>query len=357
LPRVNAWLLEDDILNCASSYESGAVNGMRGELLEHDKYPRYFEELINNRMIISNKAQEDERLKELWDTYLIPNNIRSLLDTTIQNSGTVQIIVCHESVGEEKKWQPEEIAFAGAITDQVARLLANHEKKRKEQEIRESLKEKETLLMEVHHRVKNNLAVVSGMMQLQAFDTENEELRQKLYDSVMRIKSMATIHELLYQSKHFSKIKLDENIKRLVSTINNTYQTGPEISINYNMEPVVLNMNQAIPASLIINEVVTNSLKHAFDNNENGNIVINLYEQHDLVHLEITDDGIGLDQNLAENLSQKKSLGIKLIDTLSEQIEGNYEYTSPAKGTKFTLTIPKIDLEEINKTKLNWSIK
>ncbi len=158
----------------------------------------------------------------------------------------------------------------------------------------ESLAEKETLLQEIHHRVKNNLAVVSGMMELQAFDEKNENLRQKLYSSLGRIKTMGSIHELMYQSESISKLEADKNIEKLVTGIVQTFQTNIELDLNFDLQRISLNINQAIPFSLIINEVVTNVLKHAFDAQKEGTLSVILKEHENIISIQIVDNGKGL---------------------------------------------------------------
>lgn len=213
------------------------------------------------------------------------------------------------------------------------------------EEIRESLREKEILLAEIHHRVKNNLAVVSGMMQLQAFEEQNEELQRRLLSSSGRIQTMATIHEQLYQSDSFSKLDFSENIQRLVSDIVETAQFQTQIETEFLLKPVELNVNQAIPCSLIVNEVVTNALKHAFINRRKGKVTVKLTENKKQIQLEITDDGIGLPQNF--NFVNSNSLGLHLIDVLSKQLRAQEDYFSPGVGTRFTLRFKKSNIKGI----------
>lgn len=211
----------------------------------------------------------------------------------------------------------------------------------REKELKETLKEKETLLLEIHHRVKNNLAVVSGMMQLQAYEENNTELKEKLYDSMSRIQSMSSIHEILYQSRSFSQLSLGDNIKQLISNILKTYQESLELDLHYQLDDVKLNINQAIPLSLIINEVFTNILKHAYDLSDLCGVVSVCIQEHDeYVHLTIEDDGKGLDQDINdENLVN--SLGINLIRALSTQLEARFNYSGTEKGTRFELSFKK----------------
>ncbi len=225
------------------------------------------------------------------------------------------------------------------------------DRKEAEQSLRESLKEKETLLMEIHHRVKNNLAVVSGMMQLQAFNTEDKNLKDKLFDSVVRIKTMASIHEILYQSNSYANLELGQNIKKLVSNVMEYSQLDTNIALNFDLESVVVNINQAIPCSLIVNEVVTNAFKHAFDKGQKGTLSVEISEENKAIHVRIKDNGKGLPDNF-ENISKNNSLGFKLIDTLATQLKGEFTYEALDQGTLFTLNFEKADVKGIGNTHL-----
>ncbi|HET8865937.1 MAG TPA: PAS domain-containing protein, partial [Gracilimonas sp.] len=237
----------------------------------------------------------------------------------------ISIVPVADDDGNYTHW----VAIGRDITDQ----------KQNEEEIKASLKEKETLLAEIHHRVKNNLAVVSGMMQLQAFDSHNEELQAKLFDSVVRIKSIATVHELLYQSNSFSQLDFSDTLKKLIENISETLQNTTDITLDINCDPVQLNINQAIPASLIVNEVITNAYKHAFKGTKDNRLSFDLSENENSIHIEIKDNGVGLpDDKIMET---KNSLGFHLIEVLCGQIDGVKEYKNGKKGTIFTLTFTK----------------
>lgn len=225
------------------------------------------------------------------------------------------------------------------------------ERKSSEKELKESLREKEVLLMEIHHRVKNNLAVVSGIMQLQAFDEEDKGLQKKLYDSVVRIQTMGTIHELLYQSKNLSKVFIDETIKKLVSNITQTFHIHTSLETTFELDNIELNINQAIPCSLIVNEVITNVLKHAFDDREKGMLSVSLYEEDKKIHLEIQDDGNELPPDFNTSMTGS-TLGLKLIETLSHQLHAEYNYCSLDSGTLFTLKFEKAEAKGIGNINL-----
>lgn len=239
--------------------------------------------------------------------------------------------------------EKEAVRMIGALQD-ITKL------KQKEQELRESLKEKETLLAEIHHRVKNNLAVVSGMMQLQAYEEESEVLKEKLLDSVVRIASMASIHEQLYRSGSFSNLDFSENMKKLVDEIIHTMQAKTEIELEFSLEHLRLNVNQAIPCSLIINEVLTNILKHAFKGRKQGEITFELSENDGLVLLSIKDNGIGLPEDFESG--RNSTLGLRLIDILAQQLEADYQYDSSDEGTVFSIRFEKTEMQGIGSGRL-----
>lgn len=221
-----------------------------------------------------------------------------------------------------------------------------------EQKLSESLNEKETLLVEIHHRVKNNLAVVSSMMLLQALEEENEKVTEKLYDSVARIKAMANIHELLYNSKSFSNINFSENISKLAKSVIATIQTDVDISLELNCVPEELNVNQAIPCSLLLNEILTNAVKHAFTGRKEGKIWIELRSTENCIHLSVVDDGCGIPDSILENV--KSSVGLHLVDVLSKQLNAEYFFESGEenKGTRFSLNFKKSEVKGIGNAHL-----
>ncbi len=210
-------------------------------------------------------------------------------------------------------------------------------------ELENSLKEKNTLLAEIHHRVKNNLAVISGMLQLQYFKEKDELLRKKLIDSTLRIKSMANIHEQLYQSNSFSNMAFDQGLKDLVQTILDTLDYDAKIETEFNLEPLNLNIGQAVPCCLIVNEVLTNAIKHAFIDRNKGLISFNLEHIDHQLRLEISDDGVGFSENKESGLED--SLGMVLISTLAEQLDADYTYGSnpSAPGSVFSIQFKVTD--------------
>lgn len=215
------------------------------------------------------------------------------------------------------------------------------EKKLADERIKESLKEKEILLMEVHHRVKNNLALVSGLMQLQAYQTDDEMVYKYLEDNQTRIKSIALIHDQLYQNDNFTNVRLDEQTENLIKHLSDSIANGKDIRVELELDEVEVNINQAVPYTLLLNEVVTNAYKHAFNEAEKGEIHLTLKSENNLVSLKVKDDGKGLDRDI--DLESPSSLGMTLVKTLSDQLQGTLNIESGDSGLSVDLTFKRND--------------
>lgn len=237
-----------------------------------------------------------------------------------------------ESVPIEYKGQDATQTVGVDITEHI----------RYEEDLQKALEEKSVLLQEIHHRVKNNLAVISAMLQLQAMESDNSVLQGLLQDSHFRIKSMAQIHELLYQTESFSELNFSEHTRRLVNSISGTMQENKSVTINFQFNDIYLNVNQAVPCSLIINELVTNAFKHAFNDKEKGTINIEMKnEQQDLIII-VSDNGVGLKEDF--NFHQSSTLGMKIIQTLCDQLDASFDYQRE-NGSKFELRFKMRDVK------------
>lgn len=191
------------------------------------------------------------------------------------------------------------------------------------EKMQNSLLEKEILLSEIHHRVKNNMAVISGLIDLQKSYVEDEKAKKLFEESISRIKTMALIHERLYKSDNLAKIDLKDYISELVSFIKKSYtQTNIDISININVQRELLDIKYAVPCGLIINELITNSITHAFIGREVGIINIIFQKEENNYLLEINDNGVGF-QN--KESVPKNKLGLTLVQSLTKQLKGTYE--------------------------------
>jgi PAS domain S-box-containing protein len=208
-------------------------------------------------------------------------------------------------------------------------------KKYAEQKIKDQLKEKTHLLSEIHDRVKNNLALITGLLQLQKSSVNNSVAAEYLDSAISRIYSMAKIHERLYHTETFSRIRMDEYIREFSGTIHRSFEEEPKnYRIDIQADSVALGIKKAIPMALLINEVLVNAFKYAFNGKEQGIIKISLQqEDNNEITLSIADDGIGLPEQTETDSDE--NLGLQLINILSQQLEASMQLENKV-GTKYT---------------------
>ncbi len=214
-----------------------------------------------------------------------------------------------------------------ALQEEVA------ERKRVEEQMASSLKEKEVLLKEIHHRVKNNLQIISSLLSLQS-GTMNKESAAMFMESQNRIKSMALIHEKLYQSRDLSHIDFSGYVGNLTAYLARSYSSNQSVHISIDISEISLGIDMAIPCGLIINELVSNSLKYAFRDGKAGEIRIRMVIDGGKYVLTVSDDGVGLPEGL--DFRNSPSLGLQLVCTLVDQIEGTIELEN-GPGSTFTI--------------------
>lgn len=212
------------------------------------------------------------------------------------------------------------------------------ERKQVEQLLRDSLEEKEMLLKEVHHRVKNNLAVVGSLFYLQAAHMTDPEMVELMRDSQDRVRSMAMVHESLYNSSSLADVDFAEYARKLCQQLISNYSIGGRISLQTHLDPVLLSIDVAVPCGLILNELVTNTIKHAFPDNSAGCVTLRLTHHDGTVRVEVRDDGVGIPADF--DLDAGTSLGLRLIRSLSRQIDGSVDVVDAAPGALATLVFP-----------------
>lgn len=257
----------------------------------------------------------------------------------------------------ERVFSDREISLTQLLANQAATTLTNarlyhqaqcelKERKKAQEQITASLHEKEILLKEIHHRVKNNLQIISSLLFLQSRNIKDDIVLQALQESRARVQTMAMIHENLYQSSDLARIDFVEYLRKLTNELVRNYNHSTQ-PVNFNFEGgnILLDINISVPCGLIVNELVSNTLKHAFSkdpttpnpNGEPNTISISLMRKNGQVELIVSDNGIGIPPEM--DLEHTNSLGMQLVTMLTQQIQGKLELKR-SPGTTFTIVFP-----------------
>jgi PAS domain S-box-containing protein len=294
---------------------------------------------FEGRDITKNKNEKE------YYSVLIP------LKTEGLTSGIVHLISRNANlVSDEKIQMLDALVQQAALAGSNATLYKQakneiEERKKAEEKIKLSLEEKELLIKEIHHRVKNNLQIVSSLLKLQTGYLKDKEAQQMLIESQNRVKSMALVHQKLYQSNDLTNIDFHDYIRQLLFHLFHVYQAkSDKIRLNIRADELKIGVDTAIPCGLIINELVSNSLKHAFPGEYSGTIEVALFlDKLDYFHLSIKDNGIGFPDSI--DFRNTSSLGLQLIITLTEQLEGNISMNNSG-GTEFQIVFKKDDYKK-----------
>lgn len=219
------------------------------------------------------------------------------------------------------------------------RKKANQILKKKNDQIRKALNEKEVLLREIHHRVKNNLQVISSLLSIQSRKIDDPSAQEAMQESRNRVRSMALIHQNLYQDEQLVGVGTKEYIEKLSKSLVENYKVGDgQIDIETDIDDVKLDVDTIIPLGLILNELISNALKYAFDNRKKGKIIVKLKKVQSRLNLQVADDGVGIPETLA--FQNSDSIGFRLIQAFSTKLGAELKIDSLGDGTKINMSIP-----------------
>jgi two-component sensor histidine kinase len=227
----------------------------------------------------------------------------------------------------------------GADLKVLVTIVDISERKGFEEKLKRLLQEKEILLAEVHHRVKNNMQIIISLLGLQGREIKDEHIRIAFEESRNRIKSMALVHEQLYSAGKYARIEFGDYVDQLVTTLVNMYDIDPEeIQIQIDAEDIYLDLDKAIPCGLLLNELITNSLKYAFPDGRRGKLWIHLEAHKENMILEVCDDGVGVPDDF--DLEAGQSLGLQLVKLLAtHDLQGNVKLMHK-EGTQYIVEFP-----------------
>lgn len=291
------------------------------------EYFGYGPEDIELGFIVTDVVAPEERQRAIANTLkLLAGEKVPDYEYTAQrkDKSTFSVLVNSSPIMQEDKV----MGLRGVVTDITDR-------KKAEEMLKASLLEKEVLLKEIHHRVKNNLQVVSSLLSLQSGYVMDYQAREGFKESQNRIRSMALVHEKLYKSEDLSRINFSEYIESIANHLRRSYAMNcRSVKLNLDVDDVSLDIDSAIPCGLIVNELISNCLKHAFPHGKEGDVFLSLHSINGEIDLVVRDNGVGLPRDM--DLRKTKSLGITLVSTLVKQLKGTLEMRSES-GTEFKI--------------------
>ncbi len=318
----------DELVKCVSGLVINDVNKAVIELNDADSKEHM---LKNYRKLITRKST-DYAIEQC--VAIAENRTVCEFDAELKTfSGNIRFVHLKWSVvkGYEHNYKRVYLTTTD-VTDRILKENLN---------LQESNREKEVLLKEIHHRVKNNLQIIMSLLNLQARTIEDEGLHDIFDMSLNRIKSMATVHELLYRSNNFSEIAYSQYLNMLIfPLVESMKQNDQQIDVKLDVNDITLNINTSIPLGLLITEVVTNSIKHGLKDST-GEIYISISKlnERDYV-LKIGDNGVGIAENV--DISNTDSLGLQLVQTLANQLMGEVKQNRSKKGTHFEIQFQEL---------------
>ncbi len=289
----------------------------------------------NKRPYVSNDVSSSEHFwKDLSKTF----KTRSIICVPLINREN-EVVGVLQALNRRKngKFTPHDIPVFQALASQVTFAI---ERAQEIDQLQNQLREKDAMITEIHHRIKNNLQVLSSLVERESFEIEDDSIKKVLTDILMRVRSMAKLHEMLSRKEITDQIELGTYIEQLTDKIEQMMDTMQvNASIRLKIQPILLESERALLCGLILNELLLNIYKHAFTGiEEKGEIIIELAEDSELIYLNVSDNGIGLPEDF--DYEDKKSLGLWIVDMMLRKLKGELSIESEA-GTRFSIKIPK----------------
>jgi len=279
------------------------------------------------------KMAQNDSLRHILE----PQGVKSLMLLPLQHENTDIGFVGFDAVKETRYISDSEIDLLKVAAEIISNALA---RQRKAQIIQKNLGEKNVLLSEIHHRVKNNMAIISSLMALQAdFYSHSSNSQTILEEMQHRIKSMALVHEMVYENENLSEIDFGKLLERMVADLKASYNSRI-VDVVIHTDEILLNMNNSIPLSLLANELILNAFRHAFDGREHGVINIGFKKNNNMCTFSVNDNGIGMRNT--DSLYNPDTFGYTIIKTLVDQLKGTFEVHSDGAGLAIEVRFPHV---------------
>jgi two-component sensor histidine kinase len=316
--RVNAWVFDTETgaLDNLLAYHQNKNNFSKEPSLNREDLPNYFKFLTKNEIIVADDARSEPMNEELVDTYLKPNDIYSMVDVPLRSEGNMIGVICFEFTGDFHNWSKEEQKFMQSVAQLLSLSLESDAKKKYRESLERLVRQKDILISEINHRVKNNIAIILSLINMQqrkVKDPSDEILFEDLKNKVF---SMAAVQDQLRNREEIDKVEIKEYLNELVRNLKNSFDPENKVETIIKLDSISLDITKAIPLGLISNEVITNSFKYALTKVDQP--VLRIYCKCGAGQIEITfeDNGPGKGDNPGYGL------GMEIIESLTEQLDG-----------------------------------
>ena len=337
--RVNAWVFDKgkNEIRCIGNFDARENKLVPQSALPRIAMPGYFSLFETEKIIITNDAFKEAKTAELLDFYLKPLNIHALMDIPVRIEGEMIGVICFEHIDSPREWTLQEQKYALVAAQMLSLIMETSNKQKAKAELEVSLAEQKILLQEVHHRVKNNLSIVASLINLQKDKAKDNFHKDLFLECRNRIDSISTVHELIYKAKSYSRFNFKDYLSQILDHISSSYGSKKNIKITQELTDVDIDISYSIPLALIVNELITNSFKHAFSNDRAGIIKVLLHKNKSNIFLTISDNGSGFDKSIIP----QNSIGMDILSGLIDQIDGTYDFTSNENGTQYKISFSK----------------
>lgn len=337
--RLNAWVFDakKTEIQCIGNFDARENKLVPQTSLPRIALPKYFHLFETEKIIMTSDTFNEPKTAELLELYLKPHDIQSLMDIPVRIEGEMIGVICFEHVGSPREWTLQEQKYGLVVAQMLSLTIETHNKIVAKQALEVSLAEQSILMQEVHHRVKNNLSIVASLMNLQADKSHDEYHKQLFMECKNRLESIVTVHELIYKAKSYTQLNFKDYLNQIIKHISSSYSSIKNVRIEKDIKDVHIDISTAVSLALIVNELITNAYKHAFNMIKEGVVEISLFENKKQVFLTIKDNGSGFDKTVVS----KNSIGMNILNGLVEQISGTYQLTSNEKGTLYKISFSK----------------
>lgn len=334
IERVSIWLYNksEDAIISISEYDTRTNLFNKDTILTKQQFPTYFDTISRNSILLAENTYTNKSTIEFTNDYLIPNDVISMMDIPLRISGDIIGVMCFEKTGKtERIFSTAEQAFALSMALLITSNLEARHRKVTQEKLEQALKEKDLLINEINHRVKNNFAILISLLRIKKHQSHSEDTKQLLDEYEQRIFSMMKIQDLLFQSKNYTSVNVSLYLNELVQEFKLSHpELSKKIESEIESSEYTLPSKAGIHLGLIISEIFINSYKYSYPNTAKYKFSIHFYKENNNYFLEIGDNGAGFDFNKS---IKQNSLGLPLISDLSENISENIKF--PTVGSAY----------------------